>query len=142
MLIGNYFKNINSKFKNHKFSGLSFNSAKCKKNYIFFAVKGNNNDGNRYISHAIKNGAKTIISNNNFEGKKNDVLFIKSSNVRKLIAEIANKVYKKKPKNLIAVTGTNGKSSIANFYLQILKLNKKKVASIGTLGIQTNSNKS
>ena len=141
MLIGNYFKNINSKFKNHKFSGLSFNSAKCKKNYIFFAVKGNNNDGNRYIFHAIKNGAKTIISNNNFEGKKNDVLFIKSSNVRKLIAEIANKVYKKKPKNLIAVTGTNGKSSIANFYLQILKLNKKKVASIGTLGIQTNSNK-
>ena len=141
MLIGNYFKNINSKFKNHKFSGFSFNSANCKKNFIFFAVKGNNNDGNRYISHAIKNGAKTIISNSNFEGKKNDVLFIKSSNVRKLIAEIANKVYKKKPRNLIAVTGTNGKSSIANFYLQILKFNKKKVASIGTLGIQTNSNK-
>ena len=70
MLIGNYFKNINSKFKNHKFSGFSFNSANCKKNFIFFAVKGNNNDGNRYISHAIKNGAKTIISNSNFEGKK------------------------------------------------------------------------
>ena len=36
---------------------------------------------------------------------------------------------------MIAVTGTNGKSSIANFYYQLLKLNKKKVSSIGTLGI-------
>jgi len=44
-----------------------------------------------------------------------------------------------KPKNLIAVTGTNGKSSIVDFYFQILKLNKKKVASIGTLGIKTNN---
>ena len=70
MLIGNYFQKIDNKYQKHYFSGLSFNSAKCKKNYIFFAVKGNNNDGNRYISHAIKNGAKTIISNNNFEGKK------------------------------------------------------------------------
>ena len=124
MLIGNYFKNINSKFKNHKFSCLSFNSAKCKKNYIFFAVKGNNNDGNRYISHAIKNGAKTIISNNNFEGKKNDILFVKSSNV-KLIMKLQIKFIKNK--NLIAVTGTNGKSSIANFYLQIVKLNKSGI---------------
>ena len=51
------------------------------------------------------------------------------------------KYYKKKPKNLIAVTGTNGKSSIADFYFQILKLNRKKVASIGTLGIKTISRK-
>ena len=39
---------------------------------------------------------------------------------------------------MIAVTGTNGKSSIANFYYQILKLNNKKVASIGTLGVKSN----
>ena len=64
-------------------------------------------------------------------------IYIYCSNVRKLLAEIAFSVYKARPKNLIAVTGTNGKSSIANFYFQILKLNKKKAASIGTLGIQT-----
>ena len=115
MLIGNYFKNIDLKFKNHLFSGLSFNSSNCKKNYIFFAVKGNKIDGNKFISHAIKKGARTIISNRNFEGLKNDILFIKSTNVRKSLADIAYKIYDKKPKNLIAVTGTNGKSSIANF---------------------------
>ena len=141
MLIGNYFKNINLKFKDHFFSGLSFNSSKCKKNMIFFAIKGNNFDGNKFIKHAIKNGARTIVSNAKYEGKKDDVLFIKSLNVRKLLAETSFKIYKKKPKNLIAVTGTNGKSSVVNFYLQILQLNKKKVASIGTLGIHTASKK-
>ncbi len=141
MLIGNYFKNINLKSKNHFFSDLSFNSSSCKKNYIFFAIKGNHFDGNKFISHAIKKGARTIVSNGKYEGIKNNVLFIKSSNVRKLLAEISFKIYKKKPKNLIAVTGTNGKSSVVNFYLQILKLNKKKVASIGTLGIHTDSKK-
>ena len=141
MLIGNYFKNINFKFKNYFFSGLSFNSSYCKKNHIFFAVKGNHFDGNKFINHAIKKGAKTIVSKNKYEGIKNNVLFIRSLNVRKSLAEVSSKIYKKKPKNLIAVTGTNGKSSIVNFYLQILKFNKKKAASIGTLGIHTASKK-
>ena len=85
--------------------------------------------------------AKTIVSNQKFQGLKNNILHISVKNVRKTLSEISCKVYKKKPKNLIAVTGTNGKSSIADFYYQILKLNKKKSASIGTLGIRTNSKK-
>ena len=44
-------------------------------------------------------------------------------------------IFNKKPKNLIGVTGTNGKSSIANFYFQILTYNGIKAASIGTLGV-------
>ena len=36
MLIGNYFKNLNSKYKNHFFSGLSFNSLTCKRNNILW----------------------------------------------------------------------------------------------------------
>ncbi|MDC0043600.1 UDP-N-acetylmuramoyl-L-alanyl-D-glutamate--2,6-diaminopimelate ligase [Candidatus Pelagibacter sp.] len=141
MLIGNYFKKINLKYKNHYFSGLCFNSLKCKKNNIFFAIKGNEIDGNKFIKDAIKNGARTIVSSQKYEGIKNNILYLNSLNVRKSLAEIAFSIYKIKPKNLIAVTGTNGKSSIADFYFQILKLNKKKVASIGTLGIKTISNK-
>jgi MurE/MurF fusion protein len=141
MLIGKYFKKIDTKYKNHFFSGLSFNSLTCKKNNIFFAIKGNVIDGHNFIKSAIKNGAKTIISSHSFEGLKDGILYIRSSNTRKILSEISYDVCKHKPKNLIAVTGTNGKSSIANFYFQILKLNKKKVASIGTLGIQTISKK-
>ena len=135
MLIGKFFKKVNSKFKRHYFSGLSFNSLNCKKDNIFFAIKGNEIAWNKFINNAIKKGAKTIASNQEFEGIKNNILFIKSTNVRKLLSETAYNISNKKPKNLIAVTGTNGKSSVADFYLQILKLNKKKVASIGTLGI-------
>jgi len=139
MLIGRYFKNLDPKFKNHYFSGLAFNSKLCKKNSIFFAVRGTNQNGNKFINEALKRGARTIVSDKKFQGFKKKVLYLKHRNVRKILAKMAYKVFSKKPKNLTAVTGTNGKSSIANFYFQILKLNKKKVASIGTLGIQTNS---
>ena len=48
--------------------------------------------------------------------------------------------YAKKPKNIIAVTGTNGKSSVVQFYYQILSNNKIPVASIGTLGVYFKKN--
>jgi MurE/MurF fusion protein len=137
MIIGNFTKGIELKHKNHYFSGICCNSTKCKKDFIFFAIKGTKIDGNKFINHAIQKGAKLIISNQKFEGIKKGILFIKSSNVRKSLSEFAYTIYKDKPKNIIAVTGTNGKSSVADFYFQILKMNKKKVASIGTLGIKT-----
>ena len=137
MIIGNFLKKIELKYKSHYFSGLCFNSPECKKDNIFFAIRGTKIDGNRFINHAIKKGAKIIISKQKFEGLKKNILFIKSSNVRKTLSEFAYAIYKDKPKNIIAVTGTNGKSSIVDFYFQILKLNKKKVAAIGTLGIKT-----
>ena len=139
MLIGNFLKNIKKEFKNHEFAGLSFNSEDCKKDYIFFAIRGKNTDGNNFILPAIKNGAKIIVTEKKVDEIKNGILFIQTKNVRKLLAEISFKIYKKIPKNIIAVTGTNGKSSVSDFYYQILLLNNKKVASIGTLGVRSNT---
>ena len=137
MLLGNYFANIDSSKKKTFFSGISFNSKDIKKNNIFFAIKGNHFDGNKFISAAIKKGSKIIISEKKITNFQKDVLFIHTKNIRKLLAEIAFKIYKNKPNNLIAVTGTNGKSSVSDFYFQLLKLNKIKVASIGTLGVKS-----
>ena len=137
MLLGNYFKNIKNNYKNFFFSDISFESNQIKKNYIFFAIKGNRIDGNNFISSAIKNGAKIIITEKKINGLKNGILFIQSKNIRKLLAKISFQIYNNIPKNIIAVTGTNGKSSIADFYYQILDLNNKKVASIGTLGVKS-----
>jgi MurE/MurF fusion protein len=139
MIIGNFIKEIDTKYKNHYFSGICFDSSKCKRDNIFFAIKGTKINANQFINQAIQNGAKTIISNQKFEGIKKKILFIRSFNVRKSLSEFSYKFYKGKPKNIVAVTGTNGKSSVSDFYFQILKLKKKKVASIGTLGIKTQS---
>ena len=119
MLIGNFLKNIKKEFKNHQFAGLSFNSTDCKKDYIFFAIKGTKSDGSKFIDPAIKKGATVIISEQKLEGIKNKKLFLRSNYVRKVLSELAYKIKKDKPKNLVAVTGTNGKSSIADFYFQL-----------------------
>jgi murE/murF fusion protein len=137
MLLGNYFTNIDNSKKKIFFSGISFNSKDIKKDNIFFAIKGNHFDGNKFISIAIKKGSKIIISEKRITNPQKDILFIHTKNIRKLLAEIAFKIYKNKPNNLIAVTGTNGKSSVSDFYFQLLKLNKIKVASIGTLGVKS-----
>ena len=138
MQLKDYIPNIDKKFRKVSFSGISFESSKVKKNDIFFAIKGNNIDGNNFIPAAIKKGSKIIVSEKKIKKFQNRILFIYTKNIRKLLAEVSFKIYKKVPSNLIAVTGTNGKSSIANFYYQILKLNNKKVASIGTLGVKSN----
>ena len=125
MLIGKYFKRIKPDFRSHYFSGICFNSKLCEKNHIFFAIKGNEINGNNYIKHAISKGAKTIVYNKKFQGFKNGILYLSFNNVRKILAETSYKIFCPKIKNLIAVTGTNGKSSICNFYFQILNLNEK-----------------
>ena len=139
MYIVKLFIKLSKQYYLHKFNNLSLDSRKCKQGDIFFSIRGIKENGNKFIKHAIKNGATTIVSDLNFQGKKGNILFIKDKNVRKLTPEIASKFYKDKPNNLIAITGTNGKSSIASFYFQILKNEKLKVAAIGTLGIKTNN---
>ena len=136
MLLKDYIPNLNKKYSEIFFSGICFDSSKVKKNSIFFAIKGNKFDGNNFIDIAIKKGAKIIITEKKIRKIRKNIIFLHYQNIRKLLAEVSYKILKKKPKKMIAVTGTNGKSSVADFYYQILNLNKQKVASIGTIGIQ------
>ena len=138
MKLKNFFKNLNKDLSNISFKGFEFNSKKIKKNYVFFAIQGSKFNGNNFINDAIKRGAHIIVSNKFKTGIYKGTYYINVIDPRLALSNFANKYYNKKPNNIIAVTGTNGKSSIVNFYYQILKLNKKKVASIGTLGVKAN----
>ena len=137
MYLGNLIKRLDKKYNKIFISGIAFNSALVKKNYIFFAIKGSKFDGNNFILDAINKGANVIVSENDVKLNNKKILFLRDKNPRKLLAETSFKLIKNKPKNLVAVTGTNGKSSIAEFYYQILSLNNKKVATIGTLGVRS-----
>jgi UDP-N-acetylmuramyl-tripeptide synthetase len=119
------------KFLKYKNRNFSINSKKVKKNDIFFAMEGSKQSGNLYSSEALSKGAYKVVTSKNTKNKN----YLVVKNVNKFLAEACSAKYKEKPKNIIAVTGTNGKSSVANFYFQILKNLKINSAAIGTLGI-------
>ena len=138
MLLKNLIKSISKDKKNIFISGITSNSKEVKKNFIFFAIKGNKHNGERFIYEAIKRGASAIICSQKCKIKSENTKIIKTKNVRDILSEASSKFYKLKPKNIFAVTGTNGKTSVADLFYQILRINKIPAASIGTLGIKYN----
>ena len=134
MLLKKLIKNCPKKLSNIKVKGLSSDTRKLKRGDLFFAIKGSQNNGEKFINKALNKGASAIISSKNI---KENHKIIKVKNVREALGKICAKFYINKPKNIIAVTGTNGKSSVADFFHQILTLNNIPVATIGTLGIKT-----
>ena len=136
MLLKKLIKNIPLDKKKIIINGLAINSKKVQKGYIFFAIKGHNNNGEKFIKEAIKKGASVIVCSKSCKYFNKSIVTIKTSNVRFLLSEISSKFFNLKPKNIIAVTGTNGKTSVADLFYQILLINKVPVASIGTLGIK------
>ena len=130
------FKNIKDHFKEIEINGISNNSKNIKKKFIFFAFTGNKTNGNLYINEARKNGATIIISQ---EEKGKDVIKLTNKDYFKIYSHLCSSFYNKKPKNIIAVTGTNGKTSVTDFCRQIWSFYGLKSASIGTLGIRDTS---
>jgi len=135
MYLGNLLKSVSKNYQKISVNGISFDSRKVKKNDIFFAIKGKNTSGSKFINDAINKGAVAIICNKKklHNNKKVPLIYVKD--VKKSLSEACNNFFEGKPKNIIAVTGTNGKSSVADFFYQLLTLNKVAVSSIGTLGI-------
>ena len=136
MLLQKITKNLPKEKKKLKIYGISNNSKKIKKGYIFFAIKGKNFNGEKYIDEAIKKGAIAVVCAKNCKYKQKEIPIIKTSNTRRFLSKVCSDFYKLKPNNIIAVTGTNGKTSVADLFYQILGLNNVPVASIGTLGIK------
>ncbi|PDH19881.1 MAG: UDP-N-acetylmuramoyl-L-alanyl-D-glutamate--2,6-diaminopimelate ligase [Pelagibacterales bacterium MED-G43] len=139
MLLKNLIKNISKDKKDIIVTGLSTNSKAIKKNFIFFAIKGSAFNGERFIKEAVKKGASVVICSKSCKFKDKKVSIIKTKDVRYFLSKIASKFYNLKPKNIIAVTGTNGKTSVADIFYQILRINNIPVATIGTLGIKFNN---
>lgn len=78
MFLKDYYPKLNKKFIKVKFNGIAFDSNLVKKDYIFFAIKGNDLDGNKFVKDAIKKGSKIVISEKSKEGFDNNILYLKN----------------------------------------------------------------
>jgi len=109
-------------------TGLSADSREIKPGYLF----GSLND-DKFIASALEQGAAAVIARSDFEGEL-PVPIIRSDNPNLTFAQAAARFYGKQPAHVAAITGTNGKTSIADFIRQILTMMGEKAASMGTLG--------
>lgn len=117
--------------------GLSTDSRLIKPGYLFGAQDSEKAPASVYIPSAVQNGAAVIICKPEYVDEKTypTVKFIAKENPNKAFAEAAAEFYGPQPENIAAVTGTNGKTSIADFVRQILTMMNLKAASMGTLGL-------
>ncbi len=123
-------------------SDIAIDSRLVKKNSIFFAMNGANYDGAQFAISSSNQGASVIVISkqskfdiNNFSQQQPNVVVIYCENNFELLVEFLKSFYHDLPKNIYAITGTNGKTSTVEFIRQILNFLNKKSASIGTLGI-------
>jgi len=115
-------------------TGLSLNSSTLQKGDLFIALQGEQKHGSEFISHAIDNGCIGVL----VDGKDIEcsVPSIRIDNLRSYLPKLAQNLYPEaKNIKLIAVTGTNGKTSVSHFISQLLTALNIKNEVIGTLGL-------
>jgi len=126
--------------ENKQVKGLSADSRDIKEGYVFAALSGVVAEGATYIKDAVANGAVAIVIDNSFDPIDCPVHCYQSENPRLALAKIASKYYARTPENIVAVTGTNGKTSVAHFIRLIWQSLGLNAASLGTLGIVSSKN--
>ncbi|HEY1630111.1 MAG TPA: UDP-N-acetylmuramoyl-L-alanyl-D-glutamate--2,6-diaminopimelate ligase [Rhizomicrobium sp.] len=121
------------------FRGLASDSRKVEPGYLFAALPGAKADGARFIADAVKRGAVAVLGRDDARGdaEKLGVRFIADENPRARLAKFAAAFYGAQPKTVAAVTGTNGKTSVAVFLRQIWERLGRDAASLGTIGVVT-----
>ncbi len=115
---------------------IEIDSRKVDKNTMFICLEGENFDGNDFIFDAIRSGASVIVTENeNFRCKDVTVVYVKDT--RKAYSLFCNNFFENPDKKMkmIAVVGTNGKTTTTYILQSVLLKANKKVGVIGTLGI-------
>lgn len=107
-------KEITGGTDDREIKSLFTDSRKCEKGSMFIAVRGVDADGHNFINAAIDNGATTIVCEE-IKEQKEGIIYVTVNNSRDAVATIASNFYDSPSSklNLVGVTGTNGKTSIA-----------------------------
>ncbi len=118
------------------FFGIKTDSRLIQNGDLFVALRGENFDGHEFIADAVKRGAVGVIVENNLEFDK-DILVIKASDSREAFAKISSFFYGDPSKrlNIIGITGTMGKTTIAYLLYRLFNFLGVPSGFIGTIGI-------
>src|SRR3954467_1299504 len=116
-------------------TGFAIDHRKVARGAVFGAFKGAVFDGEDFIGDAVDRGAVAIVARP--EASVERVPHLSDREPRRLFAELAAKFYAPFPDTVVAVTGTNGKTSTVEMTRQIWRMSGHRSASIGTLGVTT-----
>ena len=137
--LGPLFAEASAEIADRPVAGLTADSRRVVPGGVFVAVPGTTADGRLFAKGAAEAGAVAVVG----EGERPADLpeataWIAVPDARRALAFAAARLSGRQPETVVAVTGTSGKSSVADFVRQILARIGRDAASLGTVGIVTN----
>lgn len=104
-------------------TGINIDSRQIEAGHLFIAVRGTQTNGHNYIGKAIEQGAKAVICETIPEDKPDHTTFIQVANSEEVIGKVATTFYGNPTEKmeLIGVTGTNGKTTIATLLYNMFR---------------------
>jgi UDP-N-acetylmuramoyl-L-alanyl-D-glutamate--2,6-diaminopimelate ligase len=123
-------------------TGLAVDSREVREGFLFAALPGTRVHGGEFITYALRMGAGAIltdaegarIAKDDLEGA--DAALIVAEDPRQTLAFAAALWYGAQPETMVAVTGTNGKTSVASFTRQIWERMSLDAINLGTTGVE------
>ncbi|HEY4251859.1 MAG TPA: UDP-N-acetylmuramoyl-L-alanyl-D-glutamate--2,6-diaminopimelate ligase [Roseomonas sp.] len=118
-------------------TAITADSRKVAPGTLFAAIPGARADGRAFIADAVARGAAAVLApaGTTWPTGVPERPMLTTADPRRALARMAAAFYETQPKTLIAVTGTNGKTSTADFLRQLWALAGSPAASVGTLGL-------
>ena len=116
-------------------TGFAIDHRKVAPGTVFGAFQGGRVNGEDFIAEAVRSGAVAVVAR---PGVAVDgALAIHAENPRECFAQLAARFFAPFPPVAVAVTGTNGKTSVVEMTRQLWRMAGEHAASIGTLGVTT-----
>jgi UDP-N-acetylmuramoyl-L-alanyl-D-glutamate--2,6-diaminopimelate ligase len=130
-------RGINPWYSNLAVTGVTADSRAVQPGMMFVAVPGTQNDGRRFIADAVARGAVAVLAPAGTEWPPGvpPRPLITDAEPRRALARMAAILAGRQPENIVAVTGTNGKTSTVDFLRQLWEFAGVPAASLGTLGV-------
>ena len=116
-------------------TGFALDHRKVARGNVFGAFRGARFNGEDFIGEAVKRGAVAVVAR--LEAKAEGAAHLAADEPRKLFADLAARYFAPYPETVVAVTGTNGKTSTVELTRQLWRMAGHRSASIGTLGVTT-----